>query len=190
MSRPCSLTIGLMGSRLTPGHPVLHACKQINAVADDLFFLGSRLGDSLLIQLHDPRSAAGAADVRGTPLLLLPPPSAAAVAAAAAVAGAAAALAGTTEADATAKASLAGPDGELDELDQLLLGSANDELRRPAAAGTLQITYTVCDSLLNVGPIADLTLGQPVVALSVRARRRIHCRALCGLSGRDPHEDS
>jgi hypothetical protein len=119
---------------------------QLEPIAPDLFFLGSRLGDSLLVQVEGPGTG-----VRPAPLAALAPaPAAAADAAAAAAAGA----------------------DDLDALDQLLLGSANAELHgsagaaasavaAAAAVGGAPLTYTVCDSLLNIGPVGSLTLGEP-----------------------------
>ena len=113
---------------------------QICPVGSDLFFLGSRLGDSLLIQMTDPRTAEPAQ----RPSLAGAPPDAADSAPSAAAAKAAPSA-----------------DDDLDELDVLLLQSANAELHRPAAASPFQLQYTVCDSLLNVGPVADLAVGEP-----------------------------
>jgi len=113
---------------------------QVCSVGSDLFFLGSRLGDSLLIQVTDPRTT----DQARQPSLASAPAGAADDAP-------------TIESAKTAPSA----DDELDELDALLLQSANAELHRPAAASPFQLQYTVCDSLLNVGPVADLAVGEP-----------------------------
>lgn len=55
----------------------------------------------------------------------------------------------------------------LDELDLLLLSADQHDDHKPEIGGSKiwpQFKFSVCDSLINIGPIADLAIGQPASA--------------------------